>query len=601
MSIKNSKILALEKLGVLCLGENIKDDRECGTDSGPHLFSEHNPLCVFENPLYQYPFQDSRLPTFEAVPPYTTVQTVFDSTRLVVMLGATDSQEMRHVLSRQDSLVLIFEPDERRLATFLETTPLPRLTRNGVFCFTGDPYSYDPPLQDMLPRAMFQTGCPAFFMTQRIREHSPVWAEQIIEYLEILHYRHYLYLLGGQRLKRSRPIRDIHRDITYDQQVHGYENICDLLSRPDVLSLKGTLKGQTAIVVAAGPDLNSRIEYIRRNRDRAVVISVNNAVKPLLEAGVEPHFTVINDMSIFSGRVFKHIPVAPDTILVGHCLADLGGDKFHHKYLFGEFLPEVFGELGDLRLHGSVITTAFSLAELLGCVRCIFVGGQLASRDPWELSYAKGTVNEYKGLPQPKLTHRHPQHYPVTTPFGEQFYTTLNFRDAALWLSETIRVSGIECINTSKASILYGKGICFEAEPELPDGDISGHMKSLHEPQSTRGDYAKISSYIQTEKTRWKNLLAWADEVEPESGEVFIAKGMAVLELLDKENVTYLIEHSTGFDNKVFHRHVFEGGPVAQEKGLRMYFSSLREMAMLFLGELERQERLCAELIDQRA
>ena len=211
------------------------------------------------------------------------------------------------------------------------------------------------------------------------------------------------------------------------------------------------------------------------------------------------------------------------------------------------------------------------------------------------------SVNEYKGLPQPKLTHRHPQHYPVPTPFGEQLYTTLNFRDAALWLSETIRVSGIECINTSKSSILYGKGIRFEAEPELADGDIPGLMKSLHEPQPIRGDFPKIAAYMQSEKVRWKNLLAWAGEVESESGEAFIAKGMAVLELLDKENVTYLIEHSTGFDNKVFHRHVFEGGPVAQEKGLRMYFSSLREMAMLFLGELERQERLCVESIDQQA
>ena len=598
--MKNSKILALEKLGVLCLGENIEERQEYGADSGPHLFSEHNPLCVFENPIYQYPFHDSRLATFKAVPSGTTVQIVFDSTRLVVMLGATDSQEMRQVLSRQDSLVLIFEPDERRLASFLETTPLPRLARNGVFCFTGDPCSYDPPLQDMLPRAMFQTGCPAFFMTQRIREHCKAWADQLIEYIEILHYRHYLYLLGGQRLKRSRPIRNIHRDITYDQQVHGYENLRDLLSRPDISCLKGALKGQTAIIVAAGPDLNSRIEYIRRNRDRAVVISVNNAVKPLLEAGVEPHFTVINDMSILSGKVFKHIPAAPDTILVGHCLADLGGDKFHHKYLFGEFLPEVFGEFGDLRLHGSVITTAFSLAELMGCVRCVFVGGQLASRDPWTLSYAKGTVNEYKGRPQPKLTHKHPQHYPVTTPFGEQLYTTLNFRDAALWLSEVIRVSGIECINTSKASILYGKGIRFEAEPELSDSGISGLVKSLHTPQPVRGDYPKISAYIQGEKMRWEKVLAWTDELELESGEAFISKGMTLLGLLDKENVTYLIEHSDGFDNEVFHECIFESGPVAQEKGLQMYFSSLRKMATLFLGELERQERLCAELVDRQ-
>ena len=74
----------------------------------------------------------------------------------------------------------------------------------------------------------------------------------------------------------------------------------------------------------------------------------------------------------------------PGTILVGHCLSDLGGDRFRQKYLFGSFLPQIFGERDNLRLHGSVISTAFSLARHLGCARCVLVGAQLASPDPWK-------------------------------------------------------------------------------------------------------------------------------------------------------------------------------------------------------------------------
>jgi len=516
----------------------------------------------------------------------------------VVVLGLADSPELRQALERSDSMVLIFEPDERRLASFLDKTSLTRLNRNGVFCFSGDPYSHDPPLQDMLPRAMFQTGCPAFFMTERIGKHFGQWAGQVIEYIEILHYRHYLYLLSGQRLKRSQPIRAICRDISFDQQLHAYENLGDLVTRPDISHLTGKLEGQTALLVAAGPDLDSKMEYIRRNRERAVVISVNNALKPLLEAGIEPHFTVINDVSIGSGKVFRQIPATRDTILVGHCLSDLGRDRFAHKYLFGEFLPEVFGEMEELRLHGSVISAAFSLAELLGCSRCVFIGGQLASADPWNLSYARGVVDMLTVSPKPALINRHPQLYPVTTPFGEQMYTTPNFRDAALWLTEVIRLSGIECVNTSESSILYGEGIRFDAAPELPEADFSGPLSLLGGQWSVKENLARAIAYMEGEKARWKRLLALADTLKRDSGEVFSARGMAILEMLDQENVTYLIEHFGEFRTRVFHRLVFEGDAASREQGLRMYFSHLREMATLFLGELERQGLLFADLAE---
>jgi hypothetical protein len=512
--------------------------------------------------------------------------TALSSTRLVVMLGVADAGELRQCLASRGTVVVLFEPDERVLIKFLERFKLAGLNRDNLFCFTGNPYSFNPALQEMLPGDMFRLGTPAFFMTDRIRSDYGAWARDVIEYLEVLHYRHAIYGLSGQSLVRSRPLRDIHRGLLLDQQMHLYQNIGDYLVSPDISHLRNRLGGATAILVAAGPDLAAKLDYLRRNRDRAVVVCVNNAIKPLAEAGIEPHFVVINDTSIASGEVFQHIPALPGTILVAHCLSDLGGDRFRQKYLFGSILPQVFGERDNLKLHGSVISTAFSLARHLGCTRCVLVGAQLASHKPWGLGYAKGTLKPDPERETKPLVNEYPQLYPAATPFGEQLYTTINFRDAALWLAEEIRLSNVECVNTSRSSILYGQGITFDDEPEL--SGVVPSLKDLFRPGQPRVDMERVRKFLGHELSLWTSVRDVARTLLADSGPAMTAKGMAILDQLDKNNVTYLVERYRQFNNMEFFRLVFRGSEQDRRKGLSMYFEHVLRMSEEFLGLLNR-------------
>jgi hypothetical protein len=88
------------------------------------------------------------------------------------------------------------------------------------------------------------------------------------------------------------------------------------------------------------------------------------------------------------------LPQLKDVRLVGDVRSELGGDTFPNKYIFGSYRPELFGTRPSLRLHGSVITTAFSLARHMGCSRCVLVGAQLCSDNPWIMSYSKGSIHE---------------------------------------------------------------------------------------------------------------------------------------------------------------------------------------------------------------
>ncbi|EGB15627.1 protein of unknown function DUF115 [Pseudodesulfovibrio mercurii] len=582
--MENSKIAALVELGILCRGEPVPPAGDGEADPGPHRFSAHTQLCRFENPAFRHPFEDASLAAYATFAPDTTMDAALRRTRLVVLLGLADTPELRAALASRSTVVVLFEPDERVLVHFLERFKLAGLNRPNLFCFTGDPRSFNPPLQDLLPGDMFRLGTPAFFVTDRVRGLYPGWADQVVSYLETLHYRHAIYGLSGQALTRSRPLRNIHRGLLYDQQVHAFENVPEYLTAPSINGLRNRLRGADAILVAAGPDLADKLDWIGRNRERAAIICVNNAVKPLAEAGIRPHFVVINDTSVDSGLVFRHIPRLPESILVAHCLSDLGGDRFRQKYLFGSYLPQIFGERDNLRLHGSVISTAFSLARHLGCGRCVLVGAQLASDNPWGLSYARGTVKDAPGNADRPLINEHPQLCPVATPFGEPLFTTLNFLDAALWLAEEIRVSGVACVNTSKASILYGRGIEYDAEPAL-SGRVP-NLKDLFRPEPPRVDRREAGRWLRREIQLWTSVGEAARTLLADDTPAMTAKGMAVLNQLDGNNVTYLVERRPGFSNWDFVKLVFEGDEHDRRKGLRLYYREVLAMAGEFLALL---------------
>ena len=140
-----------------------------------------------------------------------------------------------------------------------------------------------------------------------------------------------------------------------------------------------------AIVVAAGPSLHAGLDFVRANRDRAVIVAVDTSYKILMARGIEPHFCIVVDPQMINARYFEGTGPS-STILVA--------DPTVHPSVFRLFrgrvamtgvafqlmkwIERLSGDRGEITHGGSVSTNAYDFARRLGCSPVILVGQDLA-------------------------------------------------------------------------------------------------------------------------------------------------------------------------------------------------------------------------------
>ncbi len=169
-----------------------------------------------------------------------------------------------------------------------------------------------------------------------------------------------------------------------------YENIADnldhILSSPGVDTLKNHFSGIPALLVSAGPSLDKNIALLKSARRNVLVIAVATALKPLLQAGVEPDFVVAIDpdeqtLNAFDldtlpsgiGLVYEpSVPrVIPDHFTSRAIMFDSG-------VALAQWIGRHAGKKGSLGKTLTVAHTAFLFARHLGCSPLLFVGQDLA-------------------------------------------------------------------------------------------------------------------------------------------------------------------------------------------------------------------------------
>lgn len=557
------------------------------SESAHHTYHHHNALWDYCKPALARPFAGGGGPEVFATPPAgTTLAQATARTRFLVFIGARDTPELAAALERTEGVCLVFEPDLDRLREYLSAVKPWELANRGVFFVGGDPDQLAVPLLSMLPEAMCNLGYPLFFAPPELAGAMPGYVRRVEEMIELFYYRNVIYSLDSQDTIRGLPLRAMTRDYVYDRQKHLYENLTPCLTGGVLQDLLGALSGHTAILAAAGPALADSLDFIRANRDRAVLIAVNSAVKPLLAAGITPDFVVINDTSTDSEPTLAGLPTLTDTRLAAHCLSttgsmEAGGPCFGRTYFFGNFPGQPFPKRASLLLHGSVITTAFALAEYLGCTRAVLAGVQLSSPDPLAMNYARGSQHEAhaSGVTELALTHRWPELYPVTAADGSRMFTTLNFFDAAQWFADRIRQAGLTVVNLCAASILKGPGIVFDPAPVLPEAPGLAEKLAAIGMSDLTGRRDRVLDYIRQEMLRWKNkqLAARQAGANLRAADAFIAAS-------DRDNTSFMLQRFGGFDNARFHAAYFEGADDSQRMDAARYF-------------LDAMDAMCAALL----
>lgn len=586
----SAMLRALDRLHLLLTANGPLRPRPGGTDHAP---LGHTPLWAHENPNMARPYAepDAR-PLFEVLDEDTPAPVLLEKTALVIFLGAQHTPLFQRCLERDDVVCAVFDTDPHRVAELARSVGPERLAEVPVPLFCGNVQDFTPPLSAILPREMFQAGFPVFMALDGQDEAFLDWAREVAEELEVLFYRYRIYPLTGQFNARGHPIRPMKRELFYDQLYHGYANCHAACTASNLSQARNALEGETAVVVAAGPALHDQLDWLRQHRDRAVIIAVNNAMAPLLKAGIEPHICVLNDNSLAVDDALEQLEPS-STMLAAHCLSGLGAGRFEKTFLFGIWMPGVFGLRPELELYGSVVTAGFSLARHLGCQRCVFCGVQLADTRPVGLGYAKDTVHEHRRRPGSAPDNRWPRLYPARSASGDSLYTSLNFLDTAHWFRDHIRQSDVECVNLTRNSLLHGRGIAHDPAPSItPTGGLGEKIDALRNTPAEGSAPESVLRFVQDETERWNKTSALCSRLLQADDTELLRAGAAVLDQFDQNNVSYLVQRFDDFENARFHADWFgSSSSNRRAAALRYYFDHVRRMAGTLAALLRSQRR----------
>lgn len=178
------------------------------------------------------------------------------------------------------------------------------------------------------------------------------------------------------------------------------QNLPSIAGEGDASTFINLFPQTPAIIVAAGPSLDATLPGIRAIQDRAIIIAVDTAVRPLLAAGIQPHVAVSVDPSDINAQHLTGLPSSAMALIAEGSLdpgvlPQFSGRAFvfrvsdHHPW---PWLRSLGLERGGLQAWGSVLTTAFDFAIKAGCNPLVFAGADLAYTRG--LQYCRNTAYE---------------------------------------------------------------------------------------------------------------------------------------------------------------------------------------------------------------
>ena len=151
-----------------------------------------------------------------------------------------------------------------------------------------------------------------------------------------------------------------------------------------------------AILVSAGPSLNDSIEALKKAKNKAFILAVDTALKPLLNAGIVPDAYVTIDakkpLSLVEHEIAKKIPLITQATANSEILKEQEGKIifYYDGYALPQLAYTVVGKvLYATATGGSVACNGFSVLYKMGFDTIILVGQDLAYTN--NKSHADGT------------------------------------------------------------------------------------------------------------------------------------------------------------------------------------------------------------------
>lgn len=281
---------------------------------------------------------------------------------------------------KRTGAVIVFEPDVSLLRAVLERVDLGAITRTTNFVLLTDPRdagaiaSATGGLEAVLSAGTTIVDHPP--SRARLGEAASVFAESFTRVMKAV---------------RTNVVTTL---VQVDVTVRNLlQNLGHYATVPGVADLAGSQAGRAAVVVSAGPSLRRNLHLLAAPgvRDRVVIIATQTVLKPMLAAGIRPHYVTALDYHEISRRFYEGLtpedvegvtlvaePKANPAILAAYpgavrCPSDHVLDR-----VLGEALSR---DRGTLQPGATVAHLAYYLARHMGCDPVILVGQDLGFTD----------------------------------------------------------------------------------------------------------------------------------------------------------------------------------------------------------------------------
>lgn len=176
-------------------------------------------------------------------------------------------------------------------------------------------------------------------------------------------------------------------------------NVAEISTHYGVSRFFDKYKNIPAVIVSAGPSLEKNIRKLKEMKNKALIIAVDTAMKPLFSHNISPHFVITIDPQKKNSKYFRNVDFK-DSVLIAESSVDKEAiDSFNGAIYFinsifplAKYFMEELGNRGDITTGGSVSTAAYDFAIRIGANPIIMVGLDLSF--PNYQTHIKGSYHE---------------------------------------------------------------------------------------------------------------------------------------------------------------------------------------------------------------
>lgn len=388
-AIEPSQALLARNLAALAVGSRRLAERLRDTDPADELiFSRTQDEGVLSATSDAVALCSKRRPLEEAKRFADAID--FKSAGMIVVLGFGMGHHIRALVERVRgrAVVVVYEPDEAMLRSVMEHVDCAWLGRPEVVILSEHDNL------GAISRAL--SGHEALLaMGTTIAEHTP--SRSRLSGTSGQFVRSLTDYVGTVRMHIVTTL--VQSDVTVRNMLM---NLDHYTANPGIADLKDAATGHAGIVVSAGPSLRRNLHLLAQPgvRERVVIIAAQTVLKPMLEAGIKPHFVTALDYHEISRRFYEGLTasdvegvtlVAEPKVNAAVLQAWPGAKRLPAD----DFLKTMLGEdlhadRGTIRAGATVAHLSYYLARYLGCDPVVLIGQDLGFTDGQY--YAKGAA-----------------------------------------------------------------------------------------------------------------------------------------------------------------------------------------------------------------